>query len=319
MLALGAEHGGPIWSQLSEDEIKELSAAMSQLGQVSASLVEHLLNQFSHDIGSMTNLHGSFDSTERLLANVLPASKVKEIMDDIRGPTGRTIWDKLANVPELQLAHYLRNEYPQTVAVVLSKLRPDHAARVVSMLPEQMSIDVVLRMLKMEPVSRETLLQVEATLKAEFMSNLAKASRRDPHESMADLFNALDRASEERLLGLLEERSPEAAERIRSLMFTFQDLINLPPTAMQTLVRKADKSKLALALKGAPEEVREHFLANMATRAGALLREQLADMGPQRMRDVEQAQTELVRTAKNLAEAGEIVLVDNKADEELVY
>jgi flagellar motor switch protein FliG len=171
----------------------------------------------------------------------------------------------------------------------------------------------------MEPVSRETLLQVEATLKAEFMSNLARSSRRDAHEAMADVFNALDRSSEERLLGLLEQKAPEAAERIRQLMFTFNDLINLPPQAMQLLVRRADKAKIALALKGASDEMREHVLKAMAARAASLLRDALTDLGPQRMRDVEQAQADLVRLAKSLADAGDIVLADSKVEEELVY
>lgn len=319
MLALGPEQGTPIWTQLSEEEIKELSGAIAQLGPVNATVIEQILNQFVSDIGSLSSLHGSLDSTERLLTSVLPADKVREILEDIRGPTGRTIWDKLANVPEGQIAHFLRNEYPQTIAVVLSKLRADHAARIVSQLPETLATDVILRMLRMEPVSRETLLQVEATLKTEFMSNLARSTRRDPHEAMAELFNALDRTSEERLLDQLESRAPEAAERIRALMFTFEDLQQLPPQAMQVLVRKADKAKLALAMKGAPEDARNYFLSNMATRAAGLLRETLADMGPQRMRDVEAAQGELVRLAKSLAETGEILLADSKSEEELVF
>src|SRR5262249_22736870 len=136
MLALGRDHGGPIWEQLSTEEIKELSSCISNLGRIPAAVVEHLLVQFSGEVSSMSSLHGSFETTERLLEGILPEDRVREIMEDIRGPSGRTMWDKLSNVSESVLAAYLKNEYPQTVAVILHKLRSDHAARVLSELPE---------------------------------------------------------------------------------------------------------------------------------------------------------------------------------------
>ena len=109
LLVLGKDHGGPIWQQLSVDEVKELSAAMSELGRLPASVVEHLLVQFTSEVSSMASLHGSYETTERLLASILSGDKVREIMDDIRGPSGRTMWDKLSNVSESVLAAYLRN------------------------------------------------------------------------------------------------------------------------------------------------------------------------------------------------------------------
>jgi flagellar motor switch protein FliG len=157
MLALGQEHGGPIWAHLNYDEVKELSAAIAQLGRVPAPVVEHLLVQFLGEVTSRASLHGSMESAERLLDGVLPEDRVKEIMEDIRGPSGRTMWDKLSNVSEQVLAGYLRNEYPQTVAVILSKLRPDHAARVIAALPKDMAVDVIIRMLKMDTVQKEVL------------------------------------------------------------------------------------------------------------------------------------------------------------------
>ena len=145
MLALGKEHGAPIWEQLSTDEIRELSSAIAQLGRVPSPVVEHLLVQFSGEVSSMASLHGSFETTERLLDGILSEDKVKEIMEDIRGPSGRTMWDKLSNVSETVLAAYLKNEYPQTIAVILSKLKSDHGARVLAELPRELSVDVIMR------------------------------------------------------------------------------------------------------------------------------------------------------------------------------
>lgn len=318
LLVLGKEHGAPIWQQLSVDEVKELSSAMSQLGRLPASVVEHLLVQFTSEVSSMASLHGSYETTEQLLAGILPNEKVKEIMEDIRGPSGRTMWDKLSNVSESVLAAYLKNEYPQTVAVILSKLRPDHAARVLAELPQEIGVDVITRMLRMEAVQKEVILEVEQTLKSEFMSNLSRAQKRDPHESMAEVFNAMDRATEEAMLTALDGEAPESAERIRALMFTFEDLTNLLPAAIAKIVKNADKRQMALALKGAPEEMREIFFSSMTERAAKLMRDDMSAMGPVRARDCEEAQNGLVRLAKSLADAGEIVLVDPKNDEAVI-
>lgn len=319
MLALGRDHGAPIWEQLTTDEIKELSATIAQLGRIPSAVVEHLLIQFSGEVSSMASLHGSFETTERLLEGILPDDRVREIMEDIRGPSGRTMWDKLSNVSETVLAGYLKNEYPQTVAVILHKLRSDHAARVLSELPEELATDVVLRMLRMDTVQKDVIQQVEQTLKSEFMTNLSRAQRRDPHEAMAEVFNALDRATEETMLTALDDRAPESAERIRALMFTFEDLSNLLPAAIQTIVRNCNKRELALALKGAPEDMKQMFFAGMTERAGKLMRDDMAAMGPVRARECEEAQTNLVRLAKSLGDRGEIMLVDPKSNDAMIY
>ena len=182
-----------------EDEIKEISAAMAQLGAVRAEMVERLCVDFADSIGGAGNLIGSFESTERLLQKALPRDRASQIMEEIRGPAGRTMWDKLGNVNEAVLANYLKNEYPQTVAVVLSKVRADHAARVLTLLPEAFAMEVVMRMLRMESVQKDVLDGVERTLRAEFMSNLARSTRRDAHEMMAEIFNNLDRADRDAL------------------------------------------------------------------------------------------------------------------------
>ena len=319
MLAIGDEYGKPIWQQLTEEEIKELSSTMANLGRVSAQAIEQLFKDFTREVSSVGNLRGSFDTTERLLARVLPPDKVQQIMEEIRGPAGRTMWDKLGNVNEVVLANYLKNEYPQTVAVVLTKIKPEHAARVLAALPEDFAMEVVMRMLRMEAVQKDILDKVEQTLRIEFINNLARTSRRDSDELLAEIFNYLDRNTENRFLSALEDRNRESAERIRALMFTFEDLANLDPGSIQTLLRNIDKDRLALALKGASDTLRDLFFSNMSERAAKILREDMEAMGPVRLRDVDEAQMEIVNKAKELAEAGEIILRDNKAEDELIY
>src|SRR6185436_4589556 len=308
MLSLGEQYGAKIFSLLDDDELREISIVMSSLGTIEAESVEQLLLEFVSRMSASGALLGNYDATERLLKQYLPAERVGGIMDEIRGPAGRNMWEKLANVQEEVLANYLKNEYPQTVAVVLSKLRPEHAARVLAILPEEFSLDVVNRMLRMEAVQKEVLERVEQTLRTEFMSSLSQTRRRDAHEVMAEIFNNFDRQTETRFMTQLEEANRDAAERIKTLMFTFDDLVRLDTGPAQTLMRHVDKDKLAIALKGANEAVRQFFLGNMSTRAAKMLVDDMSAMGPVRLRDVDEAQVQLVNLAKDLAAKGEIIL-----------
>jgi flagellar motor switch protein FliG len=256
MLALGEQYGGKVWNLLDDDELRQLSVTMSTLGTVDAEEVEGLLLEFVSRLSATGAIMGNYDATERLLHQYLPPERVVGIMDEIRGPAGRNMWEKLSNVQEQVLANYLKNEYPQTVAVVMSKLRPEHAAKVLAILPEEFALDVVNRMLKMEAVQKEVIERVEATLRTEFMSNLSQTRRRDAHEVMAEIFNGFDRQTETRFMTALEDANREGAERIKNLMFTFDDLVKLDNGSAQTLMRHIDKDKLAIALKGANETVR---------------------------------------------------------------
>jgi flagellar motor switch protein FliG len=318
LLALGEDHPR-LWESLDEEEVKEISQAMAGLGTVSSSVVESLMVEFVSGMSGTGSVMGSFEQTQRLLAAFMPPDRVDGLMEEIRGPAGRTMWDKLGNVNEAVLANYLKNEYPQTVAVVLSKIKPDHASRVLTALPEDFALECVQRMLRMEPVQREILDKIEQTLRTEFMSNLARTSKRDSHELMADIFNSFDRQTEARFIGALEERNREAAERIRALMFVFEDLSKLDPGGVQTLLRAVDKDSLGLAMKGASESLREMFFSNMSERASKIMREDMESMGPVRLKDVDAAQTAMVQVAKDLAAKGEIMLVGQGTDDELIY
>ncbi|CAH0315415.1 flagellar motor switch protein FliG [Roseomonas sp. CECT 9278] len=318
MLAIGEEHASRLFAKMHEDEIRDISQAMANLGNVQANAVEELCREFSEGLGQTGNLVGSWETTERMLLKTLPRDRVSQIMEEIRGPAGRTMWDKLGNVNEAVLANYLKNEYPQTVAVVLTKVKSDHAARVLSLLPESFAMEVVMRMLRMETVQKEALDGVEKTLKAEFMSNLARAQRRDAHEMMAEIFNNLDRQSETRILAALEERNRDAASRIRGLMFTFDDLARMDGAGVQVLMRAVPKEQLTLALKGASEGLRDLFIKNMSERASKMLKEDLAGLGPVKLREVDEAQAAIVLLAKDLAAQGQIQMQDGR-EEEMVY
>ncbi|HEU4837910.1 MAG TPA: flagellar motor switch protein FliG [Micavibrio sp.] len=320
MLALGEDYTAKIFEHMDDEEILALSQTMATLGKVNANVVERLFVDFAEQMSSSGSLVGSQESTERMLVKAgMSKDKIDQIMEEIRGPAGRTMWEKLANVNEEILANFLQKEYPQTVAVVMSKITTDHAGKVLALLPESFSMEVIHRMLRMETVQKEVLDDVEKTLRQEFMSNLARTARRDSHEHMAEIFNHLDRAAEAKFMDALEKTVPESAEKIRSLMFTFEDLQKVPPAGIQQIIRAADKEKLPAALKGATETLRDLFFSNMSERAAKIMREDMAAMGPVRLKDVEEAQSHVVSVAKDLEARGEITIATGNEEDELIY
>lgn len=319
MLSVGEENATSIFSGMDDFEIRDVSREMASLGQVTSAEVESVLNDFSEAMGSgSTGLVGGWGATERYLKSFMDESRVHDLMDEMRGPEGRTMWEKLANVSEDILANYLKNEYPQTVAVIISRIKPGHASRVLSVLPEELALEVIERILIMDNVSREVIESVEDSLKNEFMRNLAAKQKRDSHELMAEIFNNFDRQSEQKFMDMLDKRSHDDAERIRALMFTFEDIAKTDDKGIQTILREIEKEKLPIALKGSNEEITNMFLKNMSERASKILKEDMDAMGPIRVKDVDEAQNLIVEVAKRLADAGQITLTEEGGDDDFI-
>lgn len=318
LMGIGEEMAVKLFAMMDEDEIREISGMMSNLGQVNSDMVERLFAEFAESVASTGAVVGNYDSTERLLVKALGKDKVDVIMQEIRGPAGRTTWDKLGNVSEEILANFLKNEYPQTIAVVLSKIKADHAANVLMHLPEELSMEVITRMISMEAVKKEVMEGIEKTLRVEFMNNLSKKQSRDSHEMLAEIFNNFDRTSEAKFMAKLEERNATSAERVRALMFTFDDLKKINAAGIQTLLRGVDKTKLGVALKGASDEIKEMFFKNMSERAAKILKEEIASMGPVRIKDVDEAQQHVIGIAKDLSAKGEIVIASDNEEEQFI-
>ena len=319
LLSLGEDHTARLFEHMDDEEIMEISQTMANLGKVNSGIIERLFVDFAEQMSTTGSLVGTLDSTERLLQKVLGRDKVDNIMEEIRGPAGRTMWEKLGNVNEDVLASFLQKEYPQTVSVVMTKIQSDHAARVLALLPEGFAMEVIHRMLKMEAVQKDVLEDIEKTLRTEFMSNLARTNRRDSHEVMAEIFNSLDRAAEQRFMEALEDEEPDSAEKIRSLMFTFEDLSGLDPASVQAVIRAADKDKMPTALKGASDALKDLFFSNMSERAAKILKEDMAAMGPVKLKDVEEAQLLIVNVTKDLEARGEVTIAGDGDEDQLVY
>ena len=319
MLSLGPENSAALLERMESEEISDLSQMMANLGTIDATIVEELLLEFTNQLSSTGSLLGTLDSTERLLLSSMEKEKVDLIMEEIRGPEGRTMWDKLDSVSEEVLANYLKNEYPQTVAVILSKIAPSHAAKVLSSLPDKFAMEVVLRLLRTDVVNKDILEGLERTLRSEFMNNLSQTDSQDPHEQIADIFNSLDRSTESRFMQALEKRNQESAEKIKTLMFTFEDMARIEPTGIQVLLRQLEKEQLTMALKAASDEIKSLFLDNMSERAARMMQEDMEAVGPIRINELEQAQNYVINAAKNLAESGEIAIAGSREDDEFIF
>ncbi|MCP8939163.1 flagellar motor switch protein FliG [Alsobacter sp. SYSU M60028] len=317
LLVLGEEFGAPIWESLDDEELRQVTLAMSTLGSVSAQNVESVIGELAHHYSRLTVV-GDYERTHELLIKLLPRERVDPIMDEIRGPAGKTIWQRLSNVQEGILANYLKTEHPQTVALILSRVRPDHTAKVLSLLPDEFAIDVMLRILQLDNVSKEVMDQVENSLRTNFIANLSQSSRRDAHDTMAEIFNAFDRQNEAKFMEALEANAFKSAEKIRALMFTFDDITRLDPNSAQVLVRSVDKLDLAKALKGASAGTREFFTSKMTQRAAALFLDDMAGLGPIRLKEADEAQQRIIRTAKELAEKGEIIIAKSGSEEDAI-
>lgn len=319
LLILGDKEGAPIWQLLEEDEVKRVSHAMVQLGSLEVEAVESLIVDFVSRLSTNGGISSSFERTESLLMKIFPSEQVALIMADIKGASGRRVWQSLSQIDPETLASFLRSEYPQTVAVILSRVRSDYAARVLGILPEEFAIDVLNRMLRMEVVQKESLRHIEETLRTEFVTTASQTTRRDAHELMAEIFNAFDRQTETRFLAALDQSNRGSAKKIRQLMFTFEDLSKLDSGSVQTLMRQVDKDILGRALKGASEAMKTLFFNNMSARAAKNLQDDMQSLGPIRLKDVDEAQTRMTELAKELAEKGDIMIAKNSAEEELVY
>lgn len=319
MLSIGEDNAVKLFQHMDTDEIRDIAQCMARMGKLEREVVETLLEDFANTLRGRNTTLGTVQNTRKMLSRFLEPDRVRDIVDEIYGPPGKTMWAKLNNVSEQLLANFLKHEYPQTVAVVTSKLDPDHAARVLAELPDSLTMEVLMRMLSIDAIQNEALEAIELTLRNEFMSTLGKAQERDSHEMIANIFNYFDRSTESLLMGYLEEKTPESAERIKKLMFTFDDLTKLPGSSVQVLLREVNKDQLAIALKGTSEEILDLFMSNMSERAAKIMKEDMQASGPVRVRDVEEAQQEIVNLAKDLADRGEIIIADEGGDDDLVY
>lgn len=320
ILALGEDRGGKALAALGEDELPVVTRAMAEMGRVPPETVTRAVQDFLDRLARGDSMAGGLDAATRMLGRFLPEDQVARIIGEIRGPAGRTTWDKLSNISERALVDYLAAEQPQTVAVILSRLRPDYAAKVVAALPPALRLAALERLIGLGRVPREVLAQIEETLQGEFMSGFGQggARRADPSRILAEIFNRTPSDLLAEVTAALQPRFGTELDRVRALMFTFEDLVRLDVRALEAVIRAADGRLLPVALKGASAGLCDAFLAALSDRGAAILRDEIATLSNVRLRDAQAAQAEILEVAKQLEEDGTIVIPQSGEDDRML-
>ena len=315
IMALDEERSKRLVSSLNEDEVRRLGAAMAHMGRTDMDTIQEVIGEFQAQIGQSCNIVGGFDAAEKMLNRFLPPDKVAEIMDEAKGPDGKNIWEKLSHIQPQTLAGYLRNEYPQTAALILARLPAAHAARVIRLLPPKNAADISLRMVRLTSVQRPVLMDIEEALKREFTSVLGRAYERDSTSIVAEMLNRSDQDLVDRILVALEDKEPQAAARIRRIMFTFEDLRRIEPATFGLLIADIPPERLPIALVNASDEIKALFMSQMSERAQKMLVEEMETQVPPRRKAVDMAQSEIIDLAKRLIGEGRLVLMEQEEEE----
>lgn len=322
LIAVGDDLAAKVLSQLEEGEIHRISTYMSSMGSVPNEVVDNVVEEFVQMVesGKGGYITGGKDYLRKLLESALDPKKVAEIMERISAGEEEDVGGGLEAVRHLDaktIASFLRNEHPQTCAIILAHLDPAHAAAVIKELPERFQPEVAYRIATLERIPPGVIKELDEALAHEFRSTGAmEGSQIGGVESVAEIINNMDRATETNVLSEIESINPELAENIRQLMFVFEDLVKIDNRGLQTILKEVDSNELLMALKTASDKLKDKIFANMSERAALMMKEDLDAMGPQKLSDVEKAQQGVLRIVKRLEEEGKIVLAGG--GEELV-
>lgn len=307
MMALGEEHSSKLMRHLDEHEIERIAREVSAVGKVAPDIGEAVLLEF--DEMATVSEHvaiGGVDYARRLVSKSVSPETSQRIFERVmRSFAARAGFQTLEKASPQQLSKFILGEHPQTIALVLAHLDTGSAAQIVSQLPDEMRSDVLVRMASIDDVSPDVIGCISQVIDQRLKS-LGGPSR-EQHggvRSVAELFNRLDRSVSQGTLERIEAESPDLAVQIRNLMFVFEDLATVEDSGIRELVSRAEKKMLTVALKGASEEIRQHFFSNMSKRAAELIKEEMEIMGAVRLRDVEKAQQGIVAIARKLEEEG---------------
>lgn len=317
LLILGEERSGQILELMDQSELINVTRAMSAIGKIPQETVKQACRVFTSKMAEGEVMVGSAYTAERMLLKFLPEDRVSSIMNEIKAPAGRTTWEKLSSINHVALANFLVGEGAQTAAVVLSRLKPDYAAKMFETFPPDFTTNVVKRLIDLDPVSHDSVKEIEEILQGEFMSNYHGVGS-DPTGFLAEIFNRTKTDLTDDILTNVGNDRPNEVAKIQSRMFTFDDLAGIDITAASAIMTAVEKDIMHLALKGANEQVKERFLSAVSERVSNIMRDEMQTMGAQRFRDVKAAQDDVLRVAKRLEAEGAIILRTESEDDRLI-
>lgn len=320
LIALGPEKSSKIFKYLKEEEIEELTLEIASIRSVSPKLKEEVLQEFYEICLAQDYIaEGGIGYARQLLEQALGADKAVEVINRLTVSLQVRPFEFARKTDAAQLVNFIQNEHPQTIALILSYLKPSQASSVLTALPVEMQSDIARRIAMMDRAAPDLINEVEKELEKRLSTLVSEEyTTIGGVDSIVEIINQVDRATEKNIMENLEIEDPELAETIKKRMFVFEDISMLDPRAMQRVLREVDNHELAIALKGATEKLKSLILSNVSKRLSAMIEEDLEYMGPKRMKEIEDAQQKIVNIVRKLEDAGEIVISRGAGDEIIV-
>ncbi len=308
-----------IFQNMKDNDVKRMINAMSNVKRAPIWMVKRVLEDFYKQLNEENDLLFAENRGRDFIINTLGEDRAKQLLGQIVEVGQTNTLESLELVDTRTLSNFLINEHPQTIALIVAHLAPDRKVDVLRRLPEGLQAEVVLRVANLDYVSPELISQLDDVLKTE-LSTLGSidTNQLGGVEPIADMLNLMDKNTEKNIMSRVEEKDPELAEEIRKLMFTFEDLMYVDDKGIQNLLREVDNGKLVIAMKTAPDEIKQKLFKNMSNRAATLLKEDLEALGPTKLSDVEKAQAEMVQKVKELEAQGKAFIARGSDGDSLV-
>ncbi len=319
LVILGPEISAQVFKHLEEDEVEQLTLEIANLPTIPPEVKNEVIQEFQHLLVAHEFMaKGGVNYAKELLEKAFGPEKAKEILSKLTAQLQVRPFEFVRKTDPMQLLSVIQGEHPQTIALILAYLAPEQAASVLSGLPPELQVEVARRLATMDRTSPDVIREIERILEKKLSAFVSQDfTMVGGIEALVEILNRSDRGTEKNIIEALEEEDPELAEEVKKRLFVFEDIVHLDDRAVQRVLREIDMKDLALALKGASEEVRDKFFKNMSKRAAQMLKEDMDFMGPVRVRDVEEAQQRIVNVIRQLEEAGEIVIARG-GEEELI-
>jgi len=328
LISVGPERAARILQSLNKEEIEQLTKEISKWKNVPSEVTSKVWQEFYQmSTARQYMAQGGQEYAREVLERALGDHKAVQIAEDLgqgSQPIGQgsqlNPFDLLDNVDPQQLLGFIRSEHPQTIALILAHLKSEQAATILSVLPEELRLEVVTRIVNIGQISPEALQEIGSALKRELssVSREVELEKVGGTRAAAEILNRADRSTEKSILQSLEKKNVQLAEEVKKLMFVFEDIFQLDDRSLQRVLREVDTKDLSLALKGASKKLREKFFKNMSSRAVETIKEDMEFMGPVKVRNVEQVQQKIVEVIRRLEEAGEIIGRGGKEEEVIV-
>lgn len=312
LLALGEDAAADVMKNLEEAEIQQVGYYMSRFTDVSPEELDIVLEEFYRNsvmADEGVNISSSPDFVKNALTKALGADRAKELSDNLRAGEEEAGLEALRYAEPIMISNYIRTEHPQTIALILSYLKnAEQSSAVLRDLPESLQADILYRMAVIESIPPGVISEMNEVLTEEMQSAGSMATSVGGVEPVAEILNSVDKATETRILSSIEETNPDLAEQIRELMFTFEDMALIDAKQMQLVMKDVDQADMVLALKTASDAVKELIFSSMSSRAAEMVRDDLENLGPAKISDVEAAQQKIIKVVKKLEEAGTIII-----------